>query len=252
MFWHPSTPADSGATATTPAASAEDLHNHLGGDAARNYRRFEFDTIAPWCGRSLLEVGSGLGDFAALFDGHVDRLVVSDNDPYCLERLRERYRGRTDVEVLDLTLPCPVPVHEPVDTIVAVNVLEHIADDVHALSLLAAALAPGGRVVLWVPGYQWLYGDFDREVGHVRRYTPATLTRAITAAGLEPETCKPVNFLGGFAWWLSVRVGGTGYPNPRMVRLYDRTVVPVTRAMEKLVTPPFGQSVFCVARLPPH
>lgn len=244
------TAAGRAATATTPAASAEELHNHLGGDAARNYRRYEFDTVAPWCGRSLLEVGSGLGDFAGLFEGRVDRLVVSDNDPYCLRRLRERYRGRGDVEVLDLTLPCPVPVREPVDTIVAINVLEHVADDVRALSLLTGALVPGGRVLLWVPGYQWLYGDFDRRVGHVRRYTPATLTGAVTAAGLAVETCRPVNLLGGLAWWLSVRVGGSGYPNPRLVRLYDRGVVPLTRAVEKFVTPPFGQSVFCAARRP--
>ena len=58
-----------------------------------------------------------------------------------------------------------------------------------------------------------------------------------------------MNFLGGLSWWLAVRIGGTGYPNPRLVKVYDRVVVPLTRLMDKLHLP-FGQTVFCVARVP--
>jgi SAM-dependent methyltransferase len=240
----------SGSTPVTQPASAENLENHLGGEDARNYRQYEFDMVAPWCGRSLLEIGSGLGDFSDQFEGRLDRLVVSDNDQYCVSELKKRYQGREDVEVLQLALPCHVPVSAPVDTVIAMNVLEHIEDDVKALECLSDALVPGGRVVVWVPGYQQLYGDFDRKVGHVRRYTPATLSAAVRNAGLEVESCKPINFLGGIAWWLAVRKGGTGYPNPRLVRVYDRVVVPLTRLIEKAVTPPFGQTVLCVARRP--
>ena len=61
---------------------------------------------------------------------------------------------------------------------------------------------------------------------------------------------KPINMLGGIAWWLAVRRGGASYPDPRLVRLYDRLVVPTTRLIERFVRPPFGQTVFCVARVP--
>ena len=131
---------------------------------------------------------------------------MSDNDPYCIDQLKERYASRDDVEVLELALPGEVKARRKVDTVVMMNVLEHIADDAGALRDLAACVEPDGRIVIWVPGYMQLYGDFDRLVGHVTRYTPKTLRRAVEAAGLTVEICKPVNFIGGIAWWLAVRL----------------------------------------------
>ena len=138
---------------------------------------------------------------------------------------------------------------EPVDSVVAINVLEHIEDDAGALRSLATAVQPGGSIVLWVPGYQQLYGEFDRKVGHVRRYTPSTLASAVRRAGLDVELVKPVNLLGGIAWWLTVRRGGSTSPDSKLVAVFDRFVVPVTRALERVMRPPFGQSVLCVARV---
>jgi SAM-dependent methyltransferase len=234
-----------------PVPGDASLENHLGGEAARNYRKYEYDMVAPYVGRTLLEVGSGLGHFAEQFLPRLDRLVVSDFDPYCVQRLRERYAARPEVDVLRFGLPADVPLREPVDTVVLMNVLEHIEDDVAALNALAAVTRPAGRIVIWVPGYMQLYGDFDRKVGHVRRYTPKTLGTVVDRAGLVSEVLKPINFLGGIAWWLAVRKSGVGYPKPRLVKIYDHTVVPTTRAIEKVIRrPPFGQTVFCVARVP--
>ena len=245
----PAEPTGAPAGAVQPPASADALENHLGGEEAKNYRKYEYDIIAPYVGRSLLEVGSGLGDFSEEFLPRLDRLVVSDNDPYCLSQLRQRYESDPAVEVLDLALPMKVPVSKPVDTVVAMNVLEHIADDVKALKCLAEATEPGGRIIIWVPGYMQLFGEFDRKVGHVTRYTPKTLRASVESAGLKPEVVRPINFVGGVAWWLTVRKRGVTYPDPKIVKIYDRTVVPVTRMIDKL-HPPFGQTVFCVARVP--
>ena len=171
----------------------------------------------------MLEIGSGLGDFSAQFLPRLARLVVSDSDPYCVEQLTKRYEDDPSVEVLELVLPAEIPLSEPVDTVVAMNVLEHIVDDVAALRCLARVTKPGGKIVLWVPGYQQLYGDFDRKVGHVRRYTPKTMGAAVTAAGLSVEVLRPINMLGGIAWWFAVRRAGVSYPKPSIVRVYDRT-----------------------------
>jgi len=233
-----------------PSAGEGALENHLGGDEARNYRKYEYDMVAPHVGRSMLEIGSGLGHFSEQFLGRLDYLAVSDNDPYCVGELEKRYADDDRVEVLDLALPAEVKISQQVDTIVMMNVLEHIQEDVQALKDLAAVVVPGGRIVIWVPGYMQLYGDFDRKVGHVTRYTPATLRTSVEAAGLVPEVLKPINFLGGIAWWAAVRRGGVGYPNPKLVKIYDRTVVPTTRLIERVIRPPFGQTVLCVARVP--
>jgi SAM-dependent methyltransferase len=177
--------------------------------------------------------------------------VVSDVDPGAVASMADRFGDRPEVEARRLDLATGhLDVGPPVSTVLAINVLEHLEDDRGALRALARTVAPGGRVVIWVPGYEQLYGDFDRAVGHVRRYTPATLREAFLGAALEPELVRPVNLLGGVAWWLTVRRGGVGSPRPGLVRTYDRFVVPVSRALERRVTPPFGQSVLGVATVP--
>jgi SAM-dependent methyltransferase len=245
--------------ARLPVATTTDADNHLGGVAAANYRRFERDQIAPWLGRRVLEIGAGHGDLAAILPP-LDALTVTDADPACLRILRARFAGRPDVTVRPLDLralaarPEPVAAPGPAgpprpDTIVMVNVLEHLADDVAALRAAAGLTVPGGRLVLWVPAHPALYGAFDARVGHHRRYTRDGLRSVVAAAGLTPERTRSVNLLGGVAWWLAVRRGGTRAVDPRLVRAYDRFLVPVTRRVDALAAVGFGQSLLCVARL---
>lgn len=226
------------------------------GDKPR-YRRYQYDLIAPHCGRSVLEVGAGLGEFAAQFAGllrpadpgrppGLERLVVSDVDPDAVALLKDRF---ADAEVCQFDLAAGACLERPVESAVAINVLEHFEDDAGVLALLARSVVPGGTVVIWVPGYQSLYSDFDRSVGHVRRYTPATLRDAAGRAGLDCELVRPVNVLGGLAWWAAMRVGRTRSPKSGAVGMYDRLVVPATRVLDRLAVP-FGQSVLAVIRVP--
>ncbi|MGV0742504.1 class I SAM-dependent methyltransferase [Mycolicibacterium sp. XJ870] len=219
----------------------------LAGHDKPQYRRYQYELIAPHCGRSILEVGAGLGEFAEQF-GDLDRLIVTDADPAAVAVMARRFAGRPEVQVTQLDLGKPPDLEYPVASVVAINVLEHIDDDVGALRSLAKAIEIGGSLVLWVPGYQQLYGEFDRRVGHVRRYTPNSLADVVSRSGLDVELVKPVNLLGGIAWWLVVRKGGSTSPNSRLAAVFDRCVVPVTKALERLVRIPFGQSVLCVAR----
>jgi SAM-dependent methyltransferase len=216
---------------------------------AVRYRRYLLELLRPHCGRSILEVGSGLGDLAEGLTGY-HRLVLTDVDPACLRELGRRFAGRADVDVLPLDLREDLPEVAPVETVLAVNVLEHIRDDAGALRRLANVVVPGGTVVLFVPAYPSLYGPHDRAAGHVRRYVPATLEDAVVRAGLTVELLRPVNLLGGIAWWLAVRIGGCSSPTGGLVALYDRVVVPIVRILERRWTPPFGQSLLCVARVP--
>jgi SAM-dependent methyltransferase len=216
---------------------------------AVRYRRYLFELVEPHLGDSVLEVGAGLGDFAAQLTGR-RRLVVTDSDPFCMSSLRERLGDRPEVEVETLDLQGEVAIGRPVESVVAINVLEHFEDDVRTLGTLRSLVVPGGNLVLLVPGYPSLYGRFDRVVGHCRRYTPATLRRAVEAAELDVEVLKPVNLPGALAWWAAVRVGRRTQPTPILVSLYDRFVVPLVRVLERRFEPPFGQSLLCVARAP--
>jgi SAM-dependent methyltransferase len=236
----------SGGAGAFSAATGRSLEDGSGADQ-RRYRAFQRELMAPYLGPSVLEIGAGLGEFAAQLTG-LQRHVVTDVDPQAVASMAERFADRPEVEarVLDLSRG-PVELDASVSTVVAINVLEHIDDDTGALRSLASMLEPGGRIVLWVPAYMQLYGDFDRAVGHVRRYTPPTMRAAIRHAGLTAQLVRPVNLLGGIAWWATVRRGGVSGPRPGLVRTYDRFVVPVTRAVETRFTLPFGQSVLAVA-----
>src|SRR4051794_32432149 len=123
-------------TTTKPAAdepleadgTGYTIENRLGGTAAPHYRRWQIEIVRPYCGRRVLELGPGLGHFAAELDGlGLDRLVLADAEDYALEPLRGRFSGRDNVAVVQLEGPGPVDIREPGGTIVAVNVIEPIS-----------------------------------------------------------------------------------------------------------------------------
>jgi SAM-dependent methyltransferase len=213
--------------------------------SAVRYREYLFELMSPYCGKSILEVGAGHGDFIAHFDG-VRRLVVSDLDDECFAVLRQRFAGHAHVDVRKVDVEHPLSIADPVDTVVAINLLEHIEDDTGALKHMSEALLPGGHIVIFVPAYPALYGAFDRAVGHFRRYTPRTLRDCAENAGLTVKELRPVNLIGAVAWWFAVRLGKRVRPRPTVVRIYDRILVPIVRFIERRIQPPFGQSLLCV------
>jgi hypothetical protein len=107
-----------------------------------------------------------------------------------------------------------------------------------------------GAVLLLVPGFPQPAGAFDQALGQLRRFTPESLRQTVTAAGLVPEVVRPVNLLGGIAWWAAIRMARPGRPTKTLVTLYDRLMIPAERAIERRIQPSFGQSILCVARVP--
>jgi SAM-dependent methyltransferase len=216
--------------------------------SARNYRAWLVDLTAPWLGDDALEVGSGLGDYAVEWAQRGVPLTVSEADPDRLAHLRHRFDGHPTIKVRELA----VPVTETANysAVVAVNVLEHIADDVAALRAFAGLVRAGGRVVVFVPAFRALYSRFDREIGHERRYRKATLDHALRAAGLHVERLHYVNMVGSAAWLVMMRLL-RGRPREGLaLRAYD-ALVPLLRRLEARWRPPFGQSLLAVARRPP-
>ncbi|GAB3912075.1 hypothetical protein GCM10011575_37980 [Microlunatus endophyticus] len=214
-----------------------------------NYGKYQHSLIGRHCGAEVLEIGAGAGDFSAGLTGR-RRLVVTDVDPDAVQAIGRRFADRPEVAVRQLDAANLTPERAetlaqelgPLDTVLAINVLEHIEDHVRALRALSRLVRPGGNLVIWVPGYQQLYGDFDRSVGHVRRYTPKTLSAAAEEAGLRVDLSRPVNLLGGIAWWAAVRKGGASSPNSKLVKIYDAVLVPLTRVLDTLPIP-FGQTI---------
>jgi SAM-dependent methyltransferase len=216
-------------------------------ESAVNYNRWVADLTLPYLGDDPIEIGSGIGVSASLWlDAGVPRLTVTDVDDETLRELHARFDGDARVAVRRLDLASAETGEH--SALVALNVLEHIEDDVAALRNAARLLRPGGRIVLFVPAFPFAMGKFDREIGHYRRYTKASARAAFERAGLSPEVVRYVNAPGLLAWFVGMRLLGLRPSEGPVLRMWDGGVIPVVRALESRVRMPFGQSVLAVAR----
>jgi SAM-dependent methyltransferase len=223
------------------------------------YNQWTLGEVANDIGGRTLELGAGTGTISELIDPLCSELVLVEPAANLCAQLAERFRGRDDVTVwngpIESVATAPrIDVGPGFDTIVSFNVLEHIPDDVAALREARDLLIPGGRLVLFVPSLPVLYGTLDERVDHVRRYTKRTLTAAIEAAGLDVVRIEYFDFLGMFPWFLIGRVlRRTSWgqsPSGGGLEVYDRLVVPVCRAFDRLIGPPVGKNLIAVGRRP--
>jgi SAM-dependent methyltransferase len=216
---------------------------------AVHYRRWLSRLALPYLGDRPIEIGSGTGDYAAAWaDLGVPQITASEADPYRLGQLTERFAVDPRVDVLELVIP--LDIDADFTSVVAYNVLEHIPDDVDALRGFRRLLAPGGRVVLIVPAFEFAMSRFDREIGHQRRYRLSTMRAALERAGLQVEVVRYVNPVGLLAWVVAMRLLRMRPSAGPLLRGWDGLVVPVAERLERNRRPPFGQSVFAVARRP--
>ena len=215
---------------------------------AKNYNKWVADLVVPYLGDDPLEIGSGLGYFARSFlESGVPRITVSERDQESAVRLRAAFADQPRVEVQEIDIAGPPPELPHFSSVVALNVLEHVEDDVAALAAASRLVRLGGSVIVFVPAHPFAMSSFDRSIGHFRRYTKSRLTRTFAAAGLPNSEIRYVNAPGLLAWVVGMKLLRRT-PNDRLaVRTYDRMVVPVARRVEDHVPLPFGQSLFAVA-----
>jgi 2-polyprenyl-3-methyl-5-hydroxy-6-metoxy-1,4-benzoquinol methylase len=216
---------------------------------AVNHRRWFVELAVPYLGDNPIEIGSGLGDYALEWVPRLGgRFTATEADPERLVRLKERMADEPRVDVRQMLLPTEES--GSYSAAVSYNVLEHIDDHVGALRSIANLVRPGGAIVLIVPAFMFAMSPVDIATGHVRRYTKKTMRAALTEAGLEVERVQYANALGLLGYYMATSVFKLTPKEGAMVKVYDRLVLPVTKGVESIVRPPFGQSVFAVARTP--
>jgi len=217
---------------------------------AVNYRQWMYRRIEPFIGQRILEVGAGIGNFTELL---LDRELIVATDIYelCLEHLKRRLSDNSKVVTaqLDLAHPCGDEWDTyKFDTVICMNVLEHVEDDATALAFMHATLVEGGRMILLVPAFQFLYGTVDRSIAHYRRYTKKSLLPRMRAQGFEVESAFYMNVIGMAGWFWNNRVMKIEEENPAQINLFDRYIAPWAERIERIVPPPFGLSLIAVGR----
>lgn len=213
------------------------------------FNRWMYENIRPYLGHRIIEIGCGIGNFTEMLLDHGDMMVLDIEEDY-IEHIRHRWNGSVSLQALraDLSASRPQEVIDfQADTIVCLNVLEHIEDHRGMLENMHHVLAPGGRLILLVPAFQWLYGSLDVGLGHFRRYTKKSLGGVVSEKGFDVERIFYMNMFGIPGWWFSGRVLKRDILPKRALGLYH-TLTPMFRAVEKTTGPPVGQSLICVAR----
>jgi SAM-dependent methyltransferase len=195
--------------------------------AAPRFNRWMADTIRPYVGQRVLEIGSGIGNLSRTLVPGRKRYVATDINPEHLARLAARFPHRVNLEAhyCDLTRSSDfTPFAGAMDTVICLNVLEHVEDDPVGLANIYSALDHGGRAIILVPEGQSVFGTIDVALGHFRRYSEEELTKKMEAAGFQVERVLRFNRVSRFPWYVSGKILKRTSLGWNQMQLYDRFV----------------------------
>jgi SAM-dependent methyltransferase len=236
-------------TQTQQPYAADDLETM---SEARRYQAHVFELLRPHIGSQVLEVGCGIGTTSLRLAEIAERLVCIEPNLNCVSRARAALDGNPKISLRICHLEeCDRDelIRQRFDTIVCVNVLEHIEDDIRALRLFRELVATtGGQVLIFVPAVQAAYGPLDAALGHHRRYSKRSLRQAFESAGLDLVALRYTNPIGLLGWMYNAHVSKTTEHTTGQVRLYEKLIAPWALPLDRLVPPPIGLSLFAVGR----
>jgi SAM-dependent methyltransferase len=216
-------------------------------EEASAYNQWIFDKVRPWLGKSILEVGCGIGNLTGLLL-QAGKVVASDMNPHYLQRVDDKFGSHSNLNGVllwdiqqDLSKDFPVSI----DTILCSNVLEHVEDDDAVLSRFYRFLPQGGRLVLLVPTLRILYNTLDRELGHFRRYTKRELSLKLKKNHFHICSLRYFNFFGIFGWFVNGTLLRRSLLSAGQVRKFNQ-FVPLMVQMERWVPTLIGQSLIAI------
>jgi len=215
---------------------------------ARNWKTYWSSKIRPHFGKSVLEVGAGLGaNTPYLLGPHQERWLGLEPDgalaaqiPITLANHPQRGIVKTRTGFLN-----NLPADETFDTILYIDVLEHIEDDHGEMRLALKHVSPQGKVIVLSPAYPQLYTEFDRALGHHRRYTRKSL-RDCTPAGSSLIEMYALDSFGLMASVANKILLHQSMPTPKQILFWDRMLVPISLWTDPLIAYSLGKSLIGV------
>ncbi|MGH9719083.1 MAG: glycosyltransferase [Bryobacteraceae bacterium] len=216
--------------------------------SAPRFNRWLADTVRPYVGERVLEIGAGIGNLTYALAPRRKCYIATDVDGEHLARLGSRFQHRPNLAVrrCDVEVPADfVGLEESVDSVVCLNVLEHVEDDMQGLRNIHTALKPGGRAIILVPHGQEIFGSLDVALGHHRRYSREELQSKVERAGFRLEKILDFNRISRPPWYVSGRLLKRTTLSPAQMKLFDRFVWLWRKVDDALPWPPV--SIIAVA-----
>lgn len=209
------------------------------------YNTWLFSFISPYLGQSNLEVGSGIGNFTKLLSGHGQLTSIDLNRSY-IKRLKEELGSEVAIGFGDIEKNKFFFKGKKFDTIVCMNVLEHIKGDKKALVNMNRLLKTGGKLLLLVPSHKLLFSRFDRKLGHFRRYSKDGLYRKLKNSGYSIIYIRSINWWAALGWLLFIKVMKVESLSEHELLIFDK-LGKIFIWPERYLRLPFGLSLLAIA-----
>ncbi|MBI2309888.1 methyltransferase domain-containing protein [Candidatus Collierbacteria bacterium] len=210
------------------------------------YNRWTLHKFRKFVVGNILEVGCGIGTFTRELM-QFGPVYAIDNNQNCVNITKKNITGRIKVELGDIEKGGSLFGDKKFDTVVCINVLEHIRNDNQALTNIFRKLKPRGYLIALVPIHQFLYGTIDEAIGHYRRYTVPHFRTMLEKNHFEIIFSRKLNFLGAIGWWVAGRLLQNSIVDKKYLRVFD-AIAPFVLSVEDLIEPPIGTSLLVVAK----
>ena len=201
---------------------------------ASNYYKWIFKEFEPFFGNECAEIGAGTGTFSKLLLSSNIKSLKTYEPSFDMYKILKKEIGQNEkATVINAFFDGGDKI---LDTVFYINVLEHVEDDKRELQKVFESLKTNGRLCLFVPALPFLYSNFDKSIGHFRRYIKKPLESMLKEIGFKIEKSKYFDFLGIIPWYF-VFVLGKCIMQESNVTLYDKLVVPIEKKLKVFFLP---------------
>jgi len=194
----------------------------------------------------ILEVGCGIGNFTGNLTNYGEVFAI-DIDKQHITETKKMLGSRVKVQFGDIEKSSVFFNGQKFDTVVCLNVLEHIKADKTALKNLYNLLNKDGTLILLVPAHELLFGEIDRSIGHFRRYDKTKLGKLMTNTGFKIISGRIINMLGGIGWWFASKFLASSKIETNKIKIFN-FLAPIILPLEDIVEPPIGTSILMVVQ----
>lgn len=216
---------------------------------AKNYHKWILERFTPYLGNTVAEIGAGTGNFTKLLTSKgIKRIFAFEPSDNMYPMLKNRFQGKKEVVAIKAFLYEKYKKFlEFFDTVLYIDVLEHIESDEEELRYVYEITKKNGFVLIFVPALPLLYSEFDRKIGHFRRYSKKRLVEVVRKSGFSIENIRYFDIAGAILWYIVfVLLGKT--TSKTNVSLYDKFIVPPMRFLETTVKPPTGKNLLLIGK----
>lgn len=212
---------------------------------AKFYNRWTLNKFTKFLNGSILEIGCGIGTFSETLSKY-GKITAIDVDNDLIEIAKKNNNSDIKVGYGDIEKGKYFFNNKRFETIVCINVLEHIDDDERAIRNMYDLLAKNGVLILLIPSHPILYGEIDRTIGHFRRYSKEDIINKLNQDNFSIVEFKTINFIGALGWFISGKILKNKEVDSSKIKLFN-LFAPIFLKAEDLISPPFGTSFLIIA-----